>query len=172
MNKKILYIDMDGVLFDFDYAFQNLPPKLQWIEGQEKEVPEGFFRHLPLIEGAKDAVHELAKFYEIFILSTPQWSNHNSYTEKALAIKDSFPEVLFKRLILSHDKTLLRGNYLIDDRVQKGVLGRFEGEHIHFGSGKFQNWATVVNYLADKDNYQVEHFNASNPHYKSFMETR
>lgn len=38
-----------------------------------------------------------------------------------------------KRLILSHHKNLLRGDYIIDDRGKHGTSG-FKGEWLRFGS--------------------------------------
>ncbi len=51
-----------------------------------------------------------------------------------------------KRLILSHHKHLNHGDYLIDDREKNGA-GKFVGELILFGSEKFPNWKSVMNYL-------------------------
>jgi len=52
----------------------------------------------------------------------------------------------YKRLILSHNKHLNIGDYLIDDRTANGA-GQFRGEHIHFGSEKFPDWKAVLSYL-------------------------
>ena len=54
-----------------------------------------------------------------------------------------------KRLILSHHKNLNSGDFLIDDRTKNGA-GEFGGEHIHFGTDKFLDWKTVVQYLQQK----------------------
>ena len=50
------------------------------------------------------------------------------------------------QLILSHNKNLNIGDYLIDDRTANGAA-QFMGEHIHFGSEKFPNWNSVLDYL-------------------------
>ncbi len=49
-----------------------------------------------------------------------------------------------KKLVITSDKTLLIGHYLIDDNIWEG----FMGEMIQFGSEKFPNWKAVVNYLS------------------------
>ncbi len=55
-------------------------------------------------------------------------------------------DLAYKKLILSHNKGLLKGDFLIDDRTVNGV-SEFEGEHIHFGSENFPNWESVIKYM-------------------------
>ena len=38
------------------------------------------------------------------------------------------------------------GDYLIDDRTVN-CAAQFKGEHIHFGTEKFPNWKSVLEYL-------------------------
>lgn len=47
---------------------------------------------------------------------------------------------------MSHDKSLLKGDYLIDDG-DNANQNKFEGELIKFGSDKFPNWQVVLDYL-------------------------
>ena len=58
-----------------------------------------------------------------------------------------------KRLIQTHRKDLLVGDYLIDDRKKNGAA-EFNGELIDFGWdyenekwNKFYNWKKVLDYL-------------------------
>jgi len=51
-----------------------------------------------------------------------------------------------KELILSHHKNLSMGDFLVDDRLKNGA-DKFCGEHIHFGTEKFPDWASVVTYF-------------------------
>ena len=82
IKKPIVYCDLDGVTADFDRAFPAVAEKT-WIEGSEKRVPEGFFLHLEPIDGAIDAIKILVNLgYDLYFLSTPQWSNPNSWKEK------------------------------------------------------------------------------------------
>jgi 5'-nucleotidase len=53
------------------------------------------------------------------------------------------------RLILTHNKNLNKGDFLIDDRTANGA-DRFEGEHIHFSKEPFMNWNDVMEYLKTK----------------------
>ena len=146
-NKKVVYVDLDGVTADFDKAKDQILEHDP--EGHECKVREGFFANLELVEGAKEALEELGKYYELYFLSTPTWSNSQCAKEKFDWVKEHFPELMFKRLILCHNKGLLRGHYLIDDRITNGVDG-FKGEHIHFGTEKFPSWSVVVSYLLNK----------------------
>lgn len=143
-KKQIVYVDMDGPSANFDKARDQILEVDP--EGHECKVREGFFAGLEVVDGAKDALHELAEHYELYFLSTPTWSNSQCAKEKFDWVKEHFPELMFKRLILSHNKGLLKGDYLIDDRITNGVDG-FEGEHIHFGTEKFPDWKAVLSYL-------------------------
>ena len=45
-----------------------------------------------------------------------------------------------------HNKALLKGGYLIDDRRDNGA-SEFEGKFIHFGSDEFKNWEIILGIL-------------------------
>jgi len=56
----------------------------------------------------------------------------------------------YKRLILSHNKHLNYGDYLIDDRPNNGAKD-FQGEWLHFGEdGIYKTWPEVMDYLKDR----------------------
>lgn len=145
---KIVYVDMDGVVADYD-AHKHLTIEHD-PELSESKVPKGYFENLPLISGAKDAINILKTKYDLHILSTPQWSNPNCWSEKRIWIENHFGDVFFKKVTLTHNKGLLMGDYLIDDSLRNGVKS-FKGEHIHFGSKSFPNWYSVVDYLMSVD---------------------
>lgn len=146
MNKKpIVYVDLDGVVADFDKAFPAVAESV-WVEGQEKKVPEGFFANLEVMEGAVEALYELSVYYDVHFLSTPQWHNPSCWSEKRLWVEAVYGELMYKKLTLTHHKGLLKGEFLIDDNTHEG----FEGEHIHFGTEEFPNWKVVTNYLIRK----------------------
>lgn len=143
---KIVYVDMDSVLVDFEHGIGQLSEETyQEYKDDLDEVP-GFFRDLPPIEGAIDAFYKLSEQYDVYILSTAPWRNPSAWIDKLLWVKKHLPEAAHKRLILSHNKHLNRGDYLIDDRTANGA-GDFEGEHIHFGEEPFPNWDAVLDYL-------------------------
>jgi len=139
---KTVYVDMDGVLADYDSAAQG--------KTEEEKREKGFFENLKPIEGAVSAFIGLCCNYDVYILSTAPWSNIHAPSEKRVWVERHLGEFAFKRLILSHNKGLLKGDYLIDDRIANGV-DAFEGKHIHFGSGKFPDWPSVIRYLAQDE---------------------
>jgi len=144
MEKKTVYIDMDDVLCDFEGSKQRAlskEPRILFPQSQFK-----FFENLPPIDGAVESYKKLKEKYEVFILSRPSVHNPLSYTEKRIWIEKYFGFKECERLILSCDKTLLRGDYLIDDLPQHGLLTPI-WEIIPFGSAKFPSWQSVLNYL-------------------------
>lgn len=147
ITKPIVLIDMDGVLADFDKRAAEL--ELQGIKGSSLFKHESAFRDLEPIEGAIEAWHLLQDKYETYILSTPPWSNPNAWAEKRIWVEKYLGKAAKKKLILCHNKGLVRGDFLIDDRIANGVAD-FMGEHIHFGNSEFPGWKSVCEYLEVK----------------------
>lgn len=145
-EKKILYFDMDNVLVDFKSALEKTDPAIiAEYEGRLDEIP-GLFGKMAPMPGAIDAVHQLAEYYDCYILSTAPWLNPSAWADKVQWVTDYLDDVFHKRLIISHHKDLLKGDYLIDDRAKNGA-DHFEGEWIAFGKGRFADWPAVVKYL-------------------------
>jgi len=144
--KKILYVDMDNVLVDFQSGINQLGEAVQQeYEGRLDEVP-GIFSLMVPIPNAIEAFKELSEKYDAYILSTAPWGNPSAWSEKLLWVKQHIGETAHKRLILSHHKNLNDGAYLVDDRTKNGA-SEFTGVHIHFGTERFPNWDVVLEYL-------------------------
>ena len=144
--KKILYVDMDNVLVDFQSGIDQLPDAvIQDYAGRLDEVP-GIFALMSPMPGAISAFHELAALFDTYILSTAPWENPSAWTDKLLWVKQHIGATAYKRLILTHHKNLNDGHFLIDDRTKNGA-DRFAGEHIHFGTARFPDWNAVLAYL-------------------------
>ena len=152
--KQILYIDMDNVLVDFPSAFPRISEEIL-VEYEERldEVP-GIFSLMDPMEGVVDAYRELSGMFDTYILSTAPWENPSAWSDKLIWVKKHLGPCAHKRLILSHNKHLNHGHFLVDDRLKNGV-DRFRGEHIHFGTDSFPDWRSVVDYLNEK----LEHEN-------------
>lgn len=143
---KRLYIDMDNVLVDFQSGIDCTTAELlKQYEGHLDDVPAIFSKMKPM-PGAIEAFEKLAQRYDVYILSTAPWHNPTAWSDKVLWVQKYLGEVAYKRLILSHHKNLCTGDYIIDDRTRHGV-DIFDGEHIHFGTERFPNWESVLEYL-------------------------
>jgi len=143
-KKPIAYVDMDDTLCRFYKA-----AKKALTENPTQPYPQsqwGFFLGLEPMEGAIDGFRKLEEKYDVWILTRPSTKNLNCYTEKAKWVLDHLGQDIVDKLILCPDKALLKGDYLIDDKIWSG----FEGEQIHFGQGDFKNWESVVKYLMSK----------------------
>lgn len=155
MKKKTLYIDMDGVVADFGAAITGHPMTNIAPYDEEPDLIPDIFKDLPAVNGAIESIQILAStpVFEVFILTTAPWNNPNSWTHKRLWVEEKFGKLLTKKVIISHRKDLLKGDFLIDDRTANGA-GEFEGFHIHFGWdyinkkwNSFPDWNSVMNYL-------------------------
>ena len=148
-NKKILYIDMDNVLVNFQSGIERLEPFIRSKYAEELDNVPGIFSLMNPMPGAVDAFHRLCVKFDTYILSTAPWNNPTAWSDKVQWVKKYLGNDAYKRLILSHHKDLNRGDYLIDDKRKNGA-GEFEGELIEFGSEKFPDWNVVVEYLMSK----------------------
>ncbi len=158
-NKRI-YVDMDGVLVNLEAEVLKVYPDLHEINDEKlksemfehiivRDTPRAFYVAKP-IKGAEAAYQWLAKHFDTYLLSTPMWQHPRSFTDKRLWVEKWLGQAAEKRLILSHNKGLVKGAYLIDDRIKHGV-DEFEGEHIHFGQPGFTDWTQVIEYLKNKE---------------------
>ena len=150
----LFLIDLDSPLTDFEGAFLRLwrekYPEEKWIPLEERRTfalrdeysPEllpklesiylapGFFLNLPLVEGAKEAVDILVGLgHEVCFCSSPLGKYENCVLEKYRWIEKNFGHDLTRKIILTKDKTLVRGDFLIDDRPPRGIL-KPQWEHI------------------------------------------
>ena len=146
MSKKRLYFDMDGVIVDFDSALKlQSEETLKKYEGREDEIP-GLFGQMQPMQGAIEAIRKLNEIYDCYILSTAPWGNPSAWSDKVIWITRYLDDVFHKKMVITHCKHLCKGDILIDDRDKHGVRD-FEGEWIHFGSERFPDWDSVLDYL-------------------------
>ena len=135
---------MDNVLVDFNSGIEklNLDPNMSDLD----EV-DGIFSHMMPLKGAIEGYNRLVELgYDVYILSTAPWKNPSAWSDKLIWVKKYIGENAKKRLILSHNKNLNKGDFLIDDRLANGA-GEFEGKLIRFGSDEFPNWEVVIDYF-------------------------
>lgn len=148
-TKQVVYVDMDSVLVNFKSGIDKISKDDFTKYGPDDfdEVP-GIFSLMEPIEDAIEAYEWLNENFDTYILSTAPWGNPSAWTDKLLWVKKYLPQAAYKRLILSHHKNLLKGDFIIDDREVRGV-DKFQGKHIHFSEkGKgFESWKKVMIYM-------------------------
>ncbi|MEA2057062.1 MAG: hypothetical protein U9O78_05170 [Patescibacteria group bacterium] len=147
--KKILYVDLDNVLVDFQSGINQLSDEIKKeYESRLDEVPNIFSKMIP-IENAVETYKELSEYFDTYILSTSPWENPSAWSDKLNWVKKYLGTEAYKKLILTHHKNLNIGDYLIDDRTKRGA-DKFTGELLLFGSKKFPDWNSIKKYLINK----------------------
>lgn len=156
-NKTKIFVDMDGVLVNFQSGINKLD------EATKREYADdgngqphyddvlGIFSLMEPLDGALEGVRALqAKGYDLYILSTAPWGNPSAWSDKVAWVTKHLDDVFHKKMIITHCKGLLAAQedaYLIDDRTGHGALD-FGSRHIKFGTERFPNWASIVEYFA------------------------
>ena len=135
-NKKTIAVDMDDVLSDDEQQYSNWYAretgkrisKADMSGKPEKEaLPDktaverylktpGFFRDIPVMEGAVDAIQRLQQQYDIYIV-TSAFDYPHSLTEKYQWLKQYFPFIEEKYLVFCGSKDIIATDYMIDDKV-------------------------------------------------------
>ena len=95
--------------------------------------------------GALEAYAKLSTDHDVYVVSTAPWNNPSAWSDKIRWIQNHLP-IANKRLFLTHNKNMVVGDYLIDDRVKNGT-DKFPGKHIHFGQPPFENWKKVIEFF-------------------------
>lgn len=135
---KTVLVDQDNVIAGFDqqlnavwranyakrpsfvrknFHFHDDYPTEYLVELQNIYNSKGFFESLPVIAGAVEALEEMSQQgHRVVICTSPLSSNPYCMGEKIQWVENNFGRDWCKRLIISDDKTLIRGDLLIDDR--------------------------------------------------------
>jgi 5'(3')-deoxyribonucleotidase len=133
---------MDDTIFDM------MTPYNQQKKHQKypQKLPGFFASFEPIIDAVK-SVNELRSEHDVWIATAPSVRNPNSYTDKRLLIEKTFDYDFCKKLIITPNKGLLKGDVLIDDYDHGRGQENFEGELIHFGSSDYPNWQSIMKYF-------------------------
>jgi len=160
-----IYVDMDGVVADFERAFLecNLTAK------EYKLIPGSYEKLLP-IPGAIEGIRELLEL-GFFVMMLTKIPSQNPYaaSEKLIWIKKHLPE-LHDYVIITPDKGAVGtfSDHLIDDHPEwanahnfPGMVIKFNGEpdedHSHMHC---QNWTEVVEHFKTHRNIIFEIYKA------------
>lgn len=147
--KKTIAIDMDGVIADTethfinwyerDYGISVNPAEIIGLK-EEEMFPDktavrrfaftpGFFRTVPVMPGAFDALTKLSTLFEIYIVSAAM-EFPQSLPEKADWLKEHFPFIDWRHIIFCGDKSIIGTDYMIDDHIKN--LDYFKGKPLMF----------------------------------------
>ena len=138
-----ILVDMDGVIADLDGEFlkrwQERHPDKPYVPFEKRtsfyvkdSYPEElkpfvveifreptFFRDMLPMDGAKAALFEMDRMgLEVFICTSPLSTYRNCVLEKYEWVENFLGVGWTNRIILTKDKTLVRGDYLIDDKPE------------------------------------------------------
>lgn len=75
--------------------------------------------------GAVEALNEAAEEFDTFICSTPEKNNPTCASDKIASMVEHFGNDWRKRIVLTHDKTIVHGDVLLDDK--DFITGRLGG---------------------------------------------
>ena len=150
--KKRIFIDMDGVLCDFYGAAKKAlqdNPKQQFPQSQW-----GFFLNLKPLPGAIESFKLLSEHFDVWVLTRPSYMNINCYSEKAYWIMENLGLEALKKTIMSCDKSIVKGSYLIDDQ-NNAKQSEFDGIWIKFGDDMCPNWRYTVKYIFENEGIEI-----------------
>ena len=155
----ILLVDMDGPLANWEQGFLDIwlreheefipledrrdfyvttEVEQRWgpVAGAEArsiaEAP-GFYRDLPEVDGAADALNEMVEMgHTVRICTSPIFPWQHCVGEKFDWVDDHLGIDWVKRIVLTKDKTVVRGDVLIDDKpvITGEVVPLWT--HVHF----------------------------------------
>lgn len=127
-----VFIDMDGVVVDFEAYMQSSS-----MTAEEVKHQTGSYLNMLPIAGAIDAVRRVINMgFEVWIATKAPTGVPSAYSDKVQWILNNLPE-LKHRIIITHDKGLLGdvGDYLCDDRPHKANCEKFPGQLLAFVDG-------------------------------------
>lgn len=144
-------VPMDLVIKPGTEIFQNVPEEVndKWFDYINQK---GFFRDLPVIDGAVEAVQQLQSKYEVYIVSAAT-EFRNSLEDKLDWLGEHFPFISWKNVVFCGEK-IVDVDIMIDDRI-KNFVG-FEGRPLLFTSPhnllvteyeRVDNWQQVLGKL-------------------------
>jgi 5'-nucleotidase len=152
----IILVDMDGVIADWEAAFyqkwREAHPEKMYIPLEERkghyvytQFPEdhhedvrsiyrceGFYRNLLALEGGIEAMLEMKSMgHEVFICTAPMHPRYeNCVLEKYHWVNEKLGEEWTSRIVMTRDKTLVKGDILIDDNPDITGAVKPEWEHV------------------------------------------
>ncbi|MFM7067607.1 MAG: 5' nucleotidase, NT5C type [Gammaproteobacteria bacterium] len=176
----LVLVDQDNVLADFDLAFSDrwreCFPAIPFVgpaarrafnpvddlpveyreAGVELYSSAGFFLGIPPIEGAQAAVHAMLELgWDVRICTSPITRYRHCVAEKFAWVEEHLGSAWVQRIVLTSDKTLVHGDWLIDDKPiingsrapswRHALFDSAHNRHIAFSTRiSWRNWRTVL----------------------------
>lgn len=167
---KRLIVDMDDVMADatgqfIDYYEKEFGVRVERSvlngKGEGEGFPDNhsiiaqfpyrpdFFRTMAVNENCQKVVAELNKKYDLFIVSAAM-EFPQCLSEKLEWLNEHFPFLTWKQFVFCGSKTVVHGDYMIDDLIHN--LERFNGEKFIFTAphnshlnhfSRLNNWKEV-----------------------------
>ena len=154
---QLILIDQDGVLADFERGFyaawqasghthpvlplaqrrsfyvrDDYPAALR-AEVEAIYTAPGFYRDLPLIDGAVEALTALLEQgHDVRICTSPLNQYRNCVPEKYEWVERHLGAEFVTRMIVSKDKTIVRGDVLVDDNPRVTGACQASWRHVLF----------------------------------------
>ena len=173
MDKVTILVDMDGVVAAIhDYWLDEINKELgtSFMENdiwcfethRALKTPEkltykfldepGFFFRAKVVEDSQDVLCDMWRHYNMYICSAASYSNY-AVKEKWLWLQKYFPFITKERVIFTKDKSMIRGDYLIDDALHN--IETFPGHGIIFD----KPWNRNDEYLDASRTTRVKNWN-------------
>lgn len=152
INKKIIYVDMDHTLCDFSASYSKYKKNFPQVDYPHSI--SGFFSGLAPMPHAIEVYQWLGNQdnVDLYILTAPSVRNPSSYTEKRLWVEHHLGLDAAYKLIISPNKGLNLGHYLIDDYIDGKGQENFEGQVLQFGSSEYPDWKSIRKFFESKLN--------------------
>lgn len=170
---RSIAIDMDNVIADVESHYIDWYERDYGVRLQKEDLtgkPEleafpdreavrkflytpGFFRTVPVIEGAREALRRLKENFDLYIVSAAM-EFPQSLEEKYFWLQEHFPFISWKKIIFCGQKHIIDTDFMIDDHIKnldfckgKGILysacHNAEVQH----PLRVNNWAEATSYF-------------------------
>lgn len=175
LSRKSIAVDMDGVIADTVVQFIRwyqrdsgvLLSKTDFEWRKEAEVlpngllhkyvrTKGFFRDVPVMENAQEALETLMKDYDVYIVSAAMEFPY-SLPEKKEWLEEHFPYIKWTNIVFCGDKSIIGTDYMIDDHLKN--LDFFKGKTLMFTAGhnrhvdthmRMNSWNELLDFFAEE----------------------
>lgn len=152
----IVLVDMDGVITNLEQRvldrFRECHPDRPYVPLDQRVhfhpaddyLPEdqprvtaiirspGFYGSLEPLPGGREALQEMSKMHDVRICTAPLSVYRHCVLEKYQWVEEQLGPAWVKKIIMTKDKTFVKGSYLLDDKPTVDGACRPEWIHLLF----------------------------------------